>query len=124
VSVPVNFPNDYAYTRVTEFKHLTGQTHPFTSIVYEHPCAEGDPYYPCAAPENATLYKRYEAEAEQQDNVTFVGRLATYKYYNMDQVVGQALTAFKRLREREASTSEARSDNLSTRARTKIAQPA
>jgi UDP-galactopyranose mutase len=120
----VNFPNDYAYTRVTEFKHLTGQTHPFTSIVYEHPCAEGDPYYPVPRPENATLYKRYEAEAEQQENVTFVGRLATYKYYNMDQVVGQALTAFKRLREREASTSEARSDNLSARARTKIAQPA
>ena len=120
----VNFPNDYAYTRVTEFKHLTGQTHPFTSIVYEHPCAEGDPYYPVPRPENATLYKRYEAEAEQQDNVTFVGRLATYKYYNMDQVVGQALTAFKRLREREAATSEARADNLSNRARTKIAQPA
>ena len=121
----VNFPNDYAYTRVTEFKHLTGQVHPSTSIVYEHPCAEGDPYYPVPRPENATLYKRYEAEAEQLDNVTFVGRLATYKYYNMDQVVGQALTAFKRLRERELSTAEARLESsLSAKARGKLAQPA
>lgn len=120
----VNFPNDYAYTRVTEFKHLTGQTHPFTSVVYEHPCAEGDPYYPVPRPENATLYKRYEADAEQQDNVTFVGRLATYKYYNMDQVVGQALTAFKRLRERDASHGDARENLPAIKSRPKIAQPA
>jgi len=65
--------------------------------VYEFPMAEGDPYYPVPRPENAALYKLYEADAEQLTNVTFVGRLATYKYYNMDQVVGQALTAFKRL---------------------------
>ncbi len=96
----VNYPNDYAYTRITEFKHLTGQQHALTSIVYEYPRAEGDPYYPVPRPENTTLYKKYEAEAESLDNVTFVGRLATYKYYNMDQVVAQALTAFKRLRER------------------------
>jgi UDP-galactopyranose mutase len=66
-------------------------------VVYEFPCAEGDPYYPVPRPENAELYKRYEAEAEATPNVTFVGRLATYRYYNMDQVVAQALTAFKRL---------------------------
>jgi UDP-galactopyranose mutase len=96
----VNYPNDYAYTRITEFKHLSGQRHAMTSIVYEYPCAEGDPYYPVPRPENTALYKRYEAEAEALDDVTFVGRLATYKYYNMDQVVAQALTAFKRLRER------------------------
>jgi UDP-galactopyranose mutase len=97
----VNYPNDYAYTRITEFKHLTGQRHDaLTSIVYEHPRAEGDPYYPVPRPENTALYKKYEAEAEALDDVTFVGRLATYKYYNMDQVVAQALTAFKRLRER------------------------
>ena len=95
----VNYPNDYAYTRITEFKHLTGQQHASTSIVYEYPRAEGDPYYPVPRPENAALYKRYEADAEQLTDVTFVGRLATYKYYNMDQVVGQALAAFKRLRE-------------------------
>jgi len=93
----VNYPNDYAYTRITEFKHLTGQRHPTTSIVYEYPRAEGDPYYPVPRPENASIYKRYEAEAEALSDVTFVGRLATYKYYNMDQVVGQALAAFKRL---------------------------
>lgn len=93
----VNYPNDYGYTRISEFKHITGQSHASTSVVYEYPCAEGDPYYPVPRPENAELYRRYEAEAEMTPNVTFVGRLATYKYYNMDQVVGQSLTAFKRL---------------------------
>jgi UDP-galactopyranose mutase len=93
----VNYPNDYGYTRISEFKHITGQEHSSTSVVYEYPCAEGDPYYPVPRPENAELYKRYEAEAENTPNVTFVGRLATYRYYNMDQVVGQSLAAFKRL---------------------------
>ena len=93
----VNYPNDYAYTRITEFKHITGQQHASTSIVYEYPRAEGDPYYPVPRPENAALYKLYEDETERLDDVTFVGRLATYKYYNMDQVVGQALAAFKRI---------------------------
>lgn len=93
----VNYPNDYGYTRISEFKHITGQGHAGTSVVYEYPCAEGDPYYPVPRPENAELYRKYEAEAEATPNVTFVGRLATYRYYNMDQVVGQALTAFKRL---------------------------
>jgi UDP-galactopyranose mutase len=96
----VNYPNDYGYTRISEFKHITGQEHRSTSVVYEYPCEEGDPYYPVPRPENAALYRRYEAEAEGLDNVTFVGRLATYKYYNMDQVVGQALATFKRLRRR------------------------
>ena len=93
----VNFPNECAYTRVSEFKHITGQSHAATSIVHEYPCAEGDPYYPVPRPENAALYRRYEADAEATPNVTFVGRLATYRYYNMDQVVGQALTAFRKL---------------------------
>jgi len=96
----VNYPNDYGYTRISEFKHITGQKHPSTSVVYEYPKAEGDPYYPVPRKENAELYRLYEAEAEQLENVTFVGRLATYKYYNMDQVVGQALAAFKRLQKR------------------------
>jgi UDP-galactopyranose mutase len=102
----VNYPNDYGYTRITEFKHVTGQSHPRTSLVYEYPRAEGDPYYPVPRPENAQLYRRYEALAEATANVTFVGRLATYKYYNMDQVVGQALAAFKRLQKshQEAAT--------------------
>ncbi len=97
----VNHPNDYAYTRVTEFKHLTGQQHPTTSIVYEYPRADGDPYYPVPRPENEALYKRYQADADATPDVTFVGRLATYRYYNMDQVVGQALAAFRRLAARE-----------------------
>jgi UDP-galactopyranose mutase len=93
----VNYPNDYPYTRVTEFKYLTGQEHPSTGLVYEYPQAEGDPYYPIPRPENAELYKRYEHLAAQTDRVVFVGRLATYKYYNMDQVVGQSLALFARL---------------------------
>ncbi len=94
-SAPViNYPNDYAYTRVTEFKYLTGQEHTKTSIVYEFPEAEGDPYYPVPCPENAALYKRYKALADATAGVTFVGRLATYKYYNMDQVVAQALAVY------------------------------
>jgi UDP-galactopyranose mutase len=103
----VNYPNDNAYTRITEFKHITGQAHPLTSLVYEYPRAEGDPYYPVPRPQNTELYKRYEADAEATENVTFVGRLATYKYYNMDQVVAQALTAFKRLKQRHLNGAEA-----------------
>jgi UDP-galactopyranose mutase len=99
----VNYPNDHGYTRISEFKHITGQRHRTTSIVYEYPRADGDPYYPVPRPENARLYRRYEAEAEALPHVTFVGRLATYRYYNMDQVVAQALTAFKRMRERHAT---------------------
>ena len=93
----VNHPNDYSYTRVSEFKHITGQSHASTSLVYEYPCAEGDPYYPVPRAENTELYRRYEAEADKTENVTFVGRLASYKYYNMDQVVGQSLAVFKKL---------------------------
>ena len=93
----VNYPNEYAYTRVTEFKYLTGQEHPLTSIVYEFPRAEGDPYYPIPRADNAALYKRYQALAEETPDVHFVGRLGTYRYYNMDQVVGQALTLFTKL---------------------------
>ena len=88
----VNFPNEYYYTRCTEFKYLTGQAHAKTSIVYEYPTAEGDPYYPIPRPENTELYRQYERLAAETANVHFVGRLATYKYYNMDQVVAQALT--------------------------------
>lgn len=93
----VNYPNERQYTRITEFKYLTGQTHAQTGIVYEYPRAEGDPYYPVPRPENARLYERYKALADTLTNVHFIGRLATYKYYNMDQVVGQALTLYKKL---------------------------
>jgi UDP-galactopyranose mutase len=98
----INYPNDEAYTRITEFKYLTGQEHAKTSIVYEYPQAEGDPYYPVPRPENTRLYERYKALAEATPGVHFVGRLATYKYYNMDQVVAQALKTYRTIREREA----------------------
>ena len=93
----VNYPNEHLYTRITEFKYLTGQEHPKTTVVYEYPQAEGDPYYPVPRPENAELYKRYKALADATPGVHFVGRLATYKYYNMDQVAAQALALFKRI---------------------------
>jgi UDP-galactopyranose mutase len=76
---------------------LTGQRHTATTIVREYPRATGDPYYPIPRPENAELYRRYQALAEATPNVHFVGRLATYRYYNMDQVVAQALTCFRRI---------------------------
>lgn len=96
----INYPDEATpYTRVTEYKHLTGQTHARTSVTYEYPSAEGDPYYPIPRPENQDLYKRYEALARARPDVSFVGRLATYRYYNMDQVVGQALAAYRRLPE-------------------------
>jgi UDP-galactopyranose mutase len=93
----VNYPNEFDYTRITEFKHLTGQQHSQTSVVYEYPRATGDPYYPIPRPENAAIYSRYRELAQATPNVHFVGRLATYRYYNMDQVVGQALTLYKKL---------------------------
>jgi UDP-galactopyranose mutase len=97
-SAPViNYPNEQLYTRVTEFKYLTGQEHQKTSIVYEFPQAEGDPYYPVPRKENAELYARYKALADATPDVHFVGRLATYKYYNMDQIVAQALTVYAKM---------------------------
>jgi UDP-galactopyranose mutase len=93
----INYPNEHLYTRSTEFKHLTGQQHAKTSLVYEYPCADGDPYYPIPRPENAEIYQKYKALADQTEGVYFAGRLATYKYYNMDQVTAQALTLYARI---------------------------
>ena len=98
----VNYPSpDVPYTRISEYKHLTGQQSPVTTVTYEYPSAEGDPYYPIPRPENQELFKRYEALADATDDVTFVGRLATYRYYNMDQIVGQALATFRRIDEQK-----------------------
>jgi UDP-galactopyranose mutase len=98
----VNYPDEQVpYTRISEYKHLTGQDAPVTTITYEYPSAEGDPYYPIPRPENQELFKKYEALADATDNVTFVGRLATYRYYNMDQIVGQALATFRRMDEKQ-----------------------
>jgi UDP-galactopyranose mutase len=93
----VNYPNDHAYTRCTEFKYLTGQEHAKTTVVYEYPKSEGDPYYPVPRAENAELYRKYQMLASATPGVHFAGRLGTYKYYNMDQVVAQALKLYTKL---------------------------
>jgi UDP-galactopyranose mutase len=94
----VNYPDErIPFTRVTEMRHLTAQAHDATTLVYEYPTDEGDPYYPVPRPETRALYKRYQALAERERDVLFVGRLARYQYLNMDQVVAQALTAYDRI---------------------------
>jgi UDP-galactopyranose mutase len=93
----INYPQTEAFTRISEYKHMTGQIHPRTAITREYPADEGDPYYPILRPESAALFKRYEALAAATPNVFFVGRLATFRYYNMDQVTGQALATFRRI---------------------------
>ena len=108
----VNYPNEHLYTRVTEFKYLTGQVHSKTSIIYEFPRAEGDPYYPVPQPENQELYKKYKELADSTVGVHFVGRLATYKYYNMDQVTGQALATFKKMSPLQTIPSNGRGKNM------------
>jgi UDP-galactopyranose mutase len=102
----INYPNEYLYTRVTEFKYLTGQEHHKTTLVYEYPKASGDPYYPIPKSENTELYRKYQMLAAATKGVYFVGRLATYKYYNMDQVAAQALTLYSKL------TSQSRQEAL------------
>ena len=104
----INYPNDNAFTRITEMKHLTGQIHPRTTTVTEYPTAVGDPYYPIPRPENEAIYKQYAALADETPAVYFVGRLATYRYYNMDQVVAQALSVFGRLHPDAAVDSQPR----------------
>ena len=93
----INYPMNQAYTRITEFKYLTGQKHEKTSIVFEYPTADGDPYYPIPRPENNELYNKYKLMAAVEPNTYFTGRLGTYKYYNMDQVVAQSLTLFNKI---------------------------
>ena len=102
----VNYPLDHDYTRITEFRHLTQQPHAGTSIVREYPCAEGDPYYPVPNPLNEALYKRYEALADAETDVHFIGRLAQYRYYNLDQVVAAALALCARLTAAEPQAAE------------------
>ncbi|MFK0692819.1 UDP-galactopyranose mutase [Mesorhizobium sp. IMUNJ 23033] len=102
----VNYPQTEEYTRITEYKHLTGQLSPRTSLTYEYPTDIGDPYYPVPRAENEALYKRYEALAGAARDVWFVGRLATYRYYNMDQVVGQALATFARIQKNLPANAE------------------
>lgn len=100
----VNYPTSNLYTRITEFKHLTGQVHHKTAIVYEYPKAEGDPYYPIPRKENQEVYNQYKKLAEETPDVYFTGRLGTYKYYNMDQVVAQSLALFKKMTKEDDGT--------------------
>ncbi|MBV9801640.1 MAG: UDP-galactopyranose mutase [Solirubrobacterales bacterium] len=94
----INYPNErIPYTRVTEFRHLTGQVSDFSTLTYEYPTEEGDPYYPIPRPENRARFHAYESlAADERPDVLFVGRLARYQYLNMDQVVAQALVAVER----------------------------
>lgn len=93
----INYPNTVPFTRTTEFKHITGQVHPKTTIAKEFPVESGDPYYPIPRREFGEQYRRYRREAEKLKTVYFVGRLATYRYYNMDQVTAQSLAVFERI---------------------------
>jgi UDP-galactopyranose mutase len=93
----INYPNENAFTRITEFKYLTGQEHAKTTLVYEFPRAEGDPYYPIPRAENQQIYRKYQALAAETDDVHFLGRLGTYRYYNMDQCVAQALAYYRKV---------------------------
>ncbi len=100
-AMQVNYPNDYDYTRIVEIKHATGQQLPRTTIVREFPEDFGpgrEPYYPVPTPSARVLYEKYAALAAAERNVSFVGRLATYRYYNMDQVIALALSEFDRLK--------------------------
>lgn len=102
-AMQVNYPNDHEFTRIVEIKHATGQKLPVTTVVREYPEDYGpgkEAYYPIPAPDARALYERYRERAERESGVSFIGRLATYRYYNMDQVVGMALAEFDRLRPR------------------------
>ncbi|HRJ70607.1 MAG TPA: UDP-galactopyranose mutase [Terrimicrobiaceae bacterium] len=104
-AMQVNYPNDHDFTRIVEIKHATGQKLPVTTIVREYPDDFGpgkEPYYPIPAPDAKAIYDQYAALAEKEKNVSFVGRLATYRYYNMDQVVGMALAEFEKIRPENA----------------------
>ena len=110
-AVQVNYPNEHDFTRIVELKHATGQKIPVTTIIREYPEDFGpgkEPYYPIPAPDAKALYDQYAALAEKEEGVSFVGRLATYRYYNMDQVIGMALTEFDKLKSRHASVADSR----------------
>lgn len=103
--VQINFPNEHAYTRTVEIKHVTRQEHPATVVSYEYPRAEGDPYYPIPREDNAALYDKYAALATKENtekNIFFCGRLAEYKYFNTDEVIERALDTFTKIKERHA----------------------
>lgn len=95
----VNYPQGEDYTRVSEYKHMTGQAHPKTTLTYEYPSVAGEPYYPIPKTENVELFRKYERLAMNTPNVWFVGRLASYRYFDIDEVTGQALATFRRIQD-------------------------
>jgi len=106
-AMQVNYPNDHEFTRIVELKRATGQKLPVTTIVREYPedfAGGREPYYPIPAPDAKQLFEKYDARGRQETGVTFVGRLATYRYYNMDQVVGMALSEAVRLQSQITSS--------------------
>lgn len=110
-ALQVNYPNEFEYTRTVELKHATGQKIPHTTVVREYPAdfyPGSEPFYPIPAPDARRLYQQYAERAEQESNVTFLGRLATYRYLNMDQVVASALTTFHALKTARSTSSEER----------------
>ena len=93
-ALQVNYPNDETFTRILEIKYATGQQTPHTNIVREYPLAADathEPYYPIPAPDTRAQYEKYRVAAAAEPHTSFIGRLATYHYYNMDQVVALAL---------------------------------
>lgn len=99
-AMQVNYPNDFDFTRIVEIKHATGQKLPATTIIREYPAEYlpgGEPFYPVPAPDSKRIYDQYEALSAREKNVSFIGRLATYRYYYMDQVVAMALAEAERL---------------------------
>lgn len=111
----INYPNEEDFTRIVEYKHITGQKNPKTTIVKEYTTDEGEPYYPVPNPANQEIYDQYKAEADKLENIYFVGRLANYKYFNMDQAFKNALDLFASL---EADQKKAEQDTLPTAAQT------
>lgn len=95
----INYPNEHDFTRIVEYKHFTGQKHPKTTISKEYPTWEGEPYYPVPSKENLALFDKYQKEAQkaEKERIYFVGRLANYKYFNMDQAFKNALDLFAKL---------------------------
>lgn len=104
----INYPNDNEFTRTLEFKHMYAQKHPKTTIVREYPSSEGEPYYPVLTKENLAILEKYkkQAELEVKKGVYFVGRLANYKYFNMDQAFANALNLFYQLNSHLDKTKE------------------
>ena len=101
--VQINYPNDFAYTRSVEVKHVTGQRHAETVVSYETPKASGEPYYPVPTAQSAALYRAYLRLADEETarrRVYFCGRLAQYRYFNTDEVIQEALQCFQQIRQR------------------------